>query len=326
VWSDCDRMLVQIMTDQRFATFVPTPGGCVHCGGKRCLQWHFWRQSSFRWQLPNSAPLNRARRFARYQGDRRGFSAARISKPRFQSPLSFSLNASGTDLALASAMILPRRGCRALAHFLLVCLIGSDALAQESDFAKRRTNVVPYRVKLRTTLPFTQIRVANPGSTNGSNVGASLLGASVEAEYRQLWAIEMGGAAVVEAAPSFPVGADVFVRGGLVPVVYDASNSDGRGWIVQFDALAGYRWLRRERSGGDADSGTEQTHAIRWNLGFDFTRQFSIMALDVRFLSGLTLPLAHRRTGDWQMHSPTLTPSDDLKWALDFGVELGITL
>ena len=197
---------------------------------------------------------------------------------------------------------------------------------QVSNCQPSRTNATPYRVKLRAALPLTQFRLVNPGDANGSSVGASLLGASIEAELHQLWAIEMGGAAVGESAPSFPVGADVFVRAGLVPVVYDGRNSDERGWIIQFDALAGYRWLRRERLGGDADSGTEQTHAIRGNLGFDFTRQFSSMAFGVRFLSGLTLPLAQSRTGDWKMHSTNLTPSDDLTWALDLGIDLGIAL
>ena len=75
---------------------------------------------------------------------------------------------------------------------------------QVSNCQPSRTNATPYRVKLRAALPLTQFRLVNPGNANGSSVGASLLGASIEAELHELWAIEMGGAAVGESAPASP--------------------------------------------------------------------------------------------------------------------------
>jgi len=212
----------------------------------------------------------------------------------------------------------------ALLPILCVGVFESRADAQELGPASPRAYDAPFRLKLHAVVPFAQFTLANPGHASGRSIGVTLAGASVEAEFNRLWAVEVGGNFVTWIDADFPRNFDVFARGGLVPVVYDGRNSNGLGWTIQFDALAGYRWLKRHQS-PDGHPGTESTHAVRGNLGFDFTRQFSRVGFVARVLSGVTLPLAQTRTGNWASHS-YISPNEDLKWALDLGVDVGIAL
>jgi hypothetical protein len=207
---------------------------------------------------------------------------------------------------------------------LWVGLLDSVASAQEQAFDPPRAKVTPLRVKLHVVLPLAQLNLVNPGGGIGSSSAVTFAGASLEAEFLRLWALEMGAAGVVGIGADFPTNSDAFVRGGLVPVVYDARNQEGLGWTIQFDALAGYRWLKRNQS-PDGHPGTETTHAIRGNLGLDFTREYSGIAFVARVLSGVTLPLAQTRTGYWESHS-YINAGEDLKWALDLGIDIGVAL
>lgn len=208
--------------------------------------------------------------------------------------------------------------------FLGTGFLGSVASAQEQAFTPSRAKVAPLRLKLHAALPFTQLSLINPGSGTGSSSAFTLAGGSVEAELHRLWAVEVGGASVVAIAADFPTNADAFARAGLVPVVYDARNLQGLGWSVQLNALAGYRWLKRDQS-PDGHPGTESSHALRGNLGLEFTRQYSGIGLVARVLSGVTVPVAQTRTGYWQSHS-YINASEDLRWTLDLGIDLGIAL
>lgn len=217
-----------------------------------------------------------------------------------------------------------RLACCASMAFLCVGFLSSVAGAQEQAITPPRVKVAPLRLKLHAALPFTQLSLINTASGLASGSAVTLAGGSVEAELHRLWAVEVGGASVVAIEADFPTNVDAFARAGVVPIVYDSRDRQGLGWTIQLDALAGYRWLKRDQS-PDGHPGTETSHAVRGNLGLDFTRQYSGIGFVARVLSGVTVPVAQTRTGYWKSHS-YINASEDLKWTLDIGIDLGIAL
>lgn len=177
------------------------------------------------------------------------------------------------------------------------------------------------RGKIWTTLPVTELVWVNPGVSGGGGAVA-LGGLSLELELQRFWAVEIGAASVLTSIQG--TGRDAFLRAGVVPVLYDGTRSDGRGWTIQFDALAGYRFLDRFDA-PDGHPGTERTHGVAGNLGLEFNRQFENLGIGARVLSGVTVPFTQTRTEYWESHS-YIEGSQDLRWALDLGVDFGITL
>lgn len=220
--------------------------------------------------------------------------------------------------------VLLRLARRALLPILCVGLFESRAVAQEQGSEAPRAYVAPFRLKLHAALPLSQVTAVNSDNIGGGSRGVTLAGGSVEAEFYRSWAVELGGNCMAWLDDGFTVNYDAFARGGFVPVVFDGRNLDGLGWTIQFDALAGYRWLNRTKS-PDAHSGSETTHAVRGNLGLDFTRQGSRVAFVVRVLSGLTLPVVQTHDGNWASHS-YIDTTDDFRWATDIGIDIGVAL
>ena len=150
--------------------------------------------------------------------------------------------------------------------------------------------------------------------------GVTLGGGSIQLALKERWAFETGAAAVFTGIEG--LSPEIFARAGITPLLHDGRKADGRGWTTQVVALAGYWYLKR-MDAPDGHHGTETTHAVRANAGFDFTGHASPVDFSVRLLSGIAVPFWQTRTGDWEKHLYIDTDSD-LHWALDVGVDLGI--
>jgi hypothetical protein len=196
------------------------------------------------------------------------------------------------------------------------------ALLALSAPAGAETRTKPLSAKVRVMPPFSQWLFVNPYG-DGQVRAVGILGGSIGVEYMELWAVEMGGAILFPSAVA--VVTDAFFRGGIAPTLWDGRGGDGRGWTVQLDALAGYRYLARSES-HDAHEGAEFTHGLRANLGLDMTARGDSSGLLLRVLSGVTLPLGQRHTGAWRDYSHYFYPEDDLRSAFDIGVDIGSAL
>lgn len=150
----------------------------------------------------------------------------------------------------------------------------------------------------------------------------TIVGGSATVELDQFWAFEAGGNWLFTSIEG--TGYDLFARAGIAPVILDSRKLDGRGWTAQFDALLGYRALKRYDA-PDGHPGTELTHGVRGDVGVEFIRHFGSTGFGARLLTGLTLPLAQTRTGYWERHSYFDT-ADDLRVALDVGLDLVLKL
>jgi len=167
--------------------------------------------------------------------------------------------------------------------------------------------------------PFSQWLFANPYG-DGDDLVVGIIGGSFGFEYTELWAFEVGGVLVGSPVAQTTEG---FVRGGIAPMLWDDRERNGRGWTVQMDLLAGYRYLVWSKS-RDGHEGEQSTHGARANIGLDMTAHGESFDLLLRVLSGITVPLSQRRTGAWRDYSYNFHPEDDLRTAFDIGFDIGI--
>lgn len=202
----------------------------------------------------------------------------------------------------------------------LALLCAPNAFADEQS-CSAPCNRSTTRGKIWVALPLTELTWVNPGASRSG--GALMVGGlSLEFEVQRFWAVELGAASILTSIEG--TGSEAFVRAGVVPTLRDWTARDGRGWRLQLDALAGYRFLNRFDA-PDGCQGTEHTHGVLGNLGVEFNHQGEHTVFGVRLLSGLTVPIAQTRTECWESYL-YFEPSQDLRWALDLGVNVGITL
>jgi len=170
--------------------------------------------------------------------------------------------------------------------------------------------------------PFGAPASNHEGSSVSAEGAVAIVGASLSVELRELWAFEVGGKWLLTSVQG--TGHDLFARAGVAPMIQDSRRADGRGWTTQFDALLGYRALKRYDA-PDGHAGTELTHGVRADVGLELIHHWRDAGFGVRFLTGLTLPIAQTRTGEWERHSYFDT-SQDLQTALDIGLDLTLSL
>ena len=231
---------------------------------------------------------------------------------------SSSCLAPGTRVAYIIPIVRIPRAVLASCFGMLPFLLATPSFGANEVQPTNSALSTPLSAKVRVTLPFAQFTTVNPDSGQQSSGVISLLGLSLAGEYREFWTVEVG--AVLNLAfdgNEF----DYFVRGGLVPVIADWRGADRRGWSVQLDVLAGYRYLHRAEA-PDGETGAEVTHGVRANLGFDFVRTFAGSAFTARILYGVTLPISQERTGSWKPGG-LIMPTENLRWATDLGIDLG---
>jgi len=207
-------------------------------------------------------------------------------------------------------------GCVRRGLAFAVALLALSAPAGAEDRTK------PLSAKVRVMPPFSQWLLVNPYG-EGRDRAVGILGGSVGLEYVNFWVVEVGGGVLFPSAVGLAT--EAFICGGIAPMLWDGRGGDGRGWTVQLEALAGYRYLARSES-HDAHEGGESTHGLRANRGLDVTAHGDSSGLLLRVLSGITLPLGQRHTGVWRDYSHYFYPEDDLRSAFDVGFDIGIAL
>lgn len=181
-------------------------------------------------------------------------------------------------------------------------------MAQEHS--PRQRDAGPFLMKVRFTPFLGQWALTKPFP------GIPLIGLSVLAEVERLWAVEAGAVGLITSIKG--LGYDVFLRAAFVPIVRDWRDARGSGWVLQANMLAGFRRLFRYDA-PDGHPGTELTHGVRVNGGYELTRNW----FTVRFLTGLTVPVAQTRTQFWAEYN-YFSPSDDLGLLFDVGLDFGI--
>lgn len=177
----------------------------------------------------------------------------------------------------------------------LIVVLASPSAHADDGRAKAKQ---PLIFKLHLTPPLGQWVIRNVFGSPESNgerstsraaqlTAVSIVGGSGSVELDEFWAFEAGGNWLYTAIEA--QGYDVFARAGVAPVILDTRRTNGRGWTGQFDALLGYRALKRYDA-PDAHHGTELTHGIRGDVGVDFVRHFGSIGFGMRLLTGVTVP------------------------------------
>ncbi|MGC4087773.1 MAG: hypothetical protein QM756_07725 [Polyangiaceae bacterium] len=205
---------------------------------------------------------------------------------------------------------MPRLICAGLI-FLSSLGLARSAVAQEL-----RTDVAQGRVPP----PVFKLWVMPPLSHINFMAGVMVGGASAQLVLKEFWTVEAGAAAMFTGIQG--LSPDIFVRAGVVPLTSDARDASGRGMTTQLVALVG-SWYIKRFTNPDGHYGTETTHAVRANLGLDFTRHASPLDFSLRLISGVAVPVWQQRTGDWASHLYT-DPDSDLKYAIEMGFDFGV--
>jgi len=183
--------------------------------------------------------------------------------------------------------------------------------------------------QLHVELPATHWMFVNlgtqraPDGTHGAmGGGVSFGGVSVALAWRRLH-LEVGASHI---HTSFDRGAlDPFVRAGLTHHVVDLRGVEGLGWTVDLQGLVGYRYLKRFGA-PDGHQGEEVTEGATGAVALQAARWFSSRgAFITRLLTGVTVPLAQRRSGYWNYPNPYFDRSvDDLRYAVDVALDFGV--
>jgi hypothetical protein len=117
-------------------------------------------------------------------------------------------------------------------------------------------------------------------------------------------------------------GADVFFRGGYAGTIREWRVPDGRGWILQWYALLGYRYLVLD-IGNDASHDSWPHEGMALTGGLESRRYFSPrLAFSIRLLLGPSLLWRNDLVSDGMFEHPS--GSSRASWSFDVGLDLGL--
>jgi hypothetical protein len=119
---------------------------------------------------------------------------------------------------------------------------------------------------------------------------------SLTAEIVHHLALEAGGGL---STSFFGGGGDLFARAGWITDLYRGRPRGMAGWVIQFSALGGYRFLSLIAT-GDGYEGIEKNHCLQLLLRLESTYWFGPhFGLNIALASGASLSLFASHNSEW---------------------------